>query len=57
MSGPYQRRDLINCGTGRLRVANDCGVLSVTRPCRMLLVMVYGDDDHLPCKQQEGSRS
>ena len=29
MSGPYQRRDLSNCGAGRLRVAINCGVLSV----------------------------
>ena len=29
MSGPYQRRDLSNCGTGRLCVAINCGVLSV----------------------------
>ena len=30
MSGPYQGRDLSNCGVGRLRVAINCGVLSVT---------------------------
>ena len=29
MSGPYQGRDLSNCGSGRLRVAINCGVLSV----------------------------
>ena len=29
MSGPYQGRDLSNCGIGRLRVAINCGVLSV----------------------------
>ena len=29
MSGPYQRRDLSNCGCGMLRVVNNCGVLSV----------------------------
>ena len=29
MSGPYQGRDLSNCGVGRLRVAINCGVLSV----------------------------
>ena len=26
MSGPYQRRDLSNCGTGRLQVAINCVV-------------------------------
>ena len=31
MSGPYQGRDLSNCGVGRLRVAINCGVLSVKR--------------------------
>ena len=29
MSDPYQRQDLSNCGTERLCVANNCGVLSV----------------------------
>ena len=29
MSGPNQRRDLSNCGTRRLQVAINCGVLSV----------------------------
>ena len=29
MSGPYQGRDLSNCGAGRLHVAINCGVLSV----------------------------
>ena len=29
MSGPYQGRDLSNCGVGRLRAAIHCGVLSV----------------------------
>ena len=29
MSGPFQGRDLSNCGVGRLRVAINCGVLSV----------------------------
>ena len=29
MSGPYQGRDLFNCGVGRLHVAINCGVLSV----------------------------
>ena len=29
MSGPYQGQDLSNCGVGRLRVAINCGVLSV----------------------------
>ena len=29
MSGPYQRWNLSNCGTVRLCVAIDCGVLSV----------------------------
>ena len=29
MSGPYQGQDLFNCGVGRLRVAINCGVLSV----------------------------
>ena len=29
MSGPYQGRDLSNCGVGRLCVAINCGVLSV----------------------------
>ena len=29
MSGPYQGRNLSNCGVGRLRVAFNCGVLSV----------------------------
>ena len=29
MSGPYQRQDLSNYGTGRLGVAINCGVLSV----------------------------
>ena len=29
MSGPYQGWDLSNCGVGRLRVAINCGVLSV----------------------------
>ena len=32
MSGPYQGRDLSNCGVGRLRVAINCGVLSVKAP-------------------------
>ena len=27
--GPYQSRDLSNCGAGRLCVAINCGVLSV----------------------------
>ena len=31
MSGPYQGRDLSNCGVGRLRVAINCGVLSDRR--------------------------
>ena len=31
MSGPYQGRDLSNCGVGRLRVAINCGVLSVKK--------------------------
>ena len=31
MSGPYQGRDLSNCGVGRLHVAINCGVLSVKR--------------------------
>ena len=30
MSGPYQRPDLSNCGAGRLCVAINCGVLSVS---------------------------
>ena len=29
VSGPYQRRDLSNCGAGRLPVAINCGVLNV----------------------------
>ena len=29
MSGPYKRRDLSNCGTWRLRIANNSGILSV----------------------------
>ena len=29
MSGPYQGRDLSNCGVGRLHIAINCGVLSV----------------------------
>ena len=29
MSGPYQGRDLSNCGIGRLRIAINCGDLSV----------------------------
>ena len=29
VSGPYQGRDLSNCGVGRLRVAINCGILSV----------------------------
>ena len=29
MSVPYQGRDLSNCSVGRLRVAINCGVLSV----------------------------
>ena len=29
VSCPYQRRDLSNCGAGRLHVANNCGILSV----------------------------
>ena len=29
MSGPYQRQDRSNCGTGRLLVAINCGILSV----------------------------
>ena len=33
MSGPYQGRDLSNCGVGRLRVAINCGVLSVNHHC------------------------
>ena len=32
MSGPYQRQDLSNCGTGRLYVANNCDFLSVKMP-------------------------
>ena len=32
MSGPYQGRDLSNCGIGRLHVAINCGVLSVKPP-------------------------
>ena len=43
MSGPYQRPDLFYCGAGRLRVANNC---KCNKTFRMLLVMVYGDDDH-----------
>ena len=29
MSGPYQGRDQSNCGVGRLRVAINCGILSI----------------------------
>ena len=29
MTGPYEGRDLSNCGVGRLRVAINCGILSV----------------------------
>ena len=29
MSGPYQRRDLSNCNAGRLRIANNRGIVSV----------------------------
>ena len=32
MSGSHQRRDLSNCGAGRLCVANDFGILSVKEP-------------------------
>ena len=31
MSGPYQGLDLSNCGVGRLRVAINCGVLTLIR--------------------------
>ena len=34
MSGPYLGRDLSNCGVGRLRVAINCGVVSVNEPAR-----------------------
>ena len=37
MSGPYQGRDLSNCGVGRLRVAINCGVLSVKDALSFLL--------------------
>ena len=29
MYGPYQGRDISNCGVGRLHIAINCGVLSV----------------------------
>ena len=35
MSGPYQGRDLSNCGVGRHRVAINCGVLSVKESCAL----------------------
>ena len=35
VSGPYQWRDLSNCGVGRLRVAINCGVLSVKDPVQV----------------------
>ena len=39
MSGPYQGRDLSNCSVVRLRVAINCGVLSVKQA--MLSNAVY----------------
>ena len=36
MSGPYQGRDLSNCGVGRLRVAINCGVLSVKKRAEVI---------------------
>ena len=46
MSGPYQGRDLSNCGVGRLRVAINCGVLSVkaTAPVTRKQLSVPGAD-------------
>ena len=41
MSGPYQGRDLSNCGVGRLRVAINCGVLSV-KLCKFLYLLYTG---------------
>ena len=41
MSGPYQRRDLSNCGAGRLRVAINCGVLSV----KNVLILPNAEND------------
>ena len=32
VSGPYQRRDLSNCGARRLHVAINCGVVNVKLP-------------------------
>ena len=41
MSGPYQRRDLSNCGAGRLlRVAINCGVLSFNGKKNIILAGV-----------------
>ena len=41
MSGPYQGRDLSNCGVGRLRVAINCGVLSVNRQSPKDILNIY----------------
>ena len=39
MSGPYQGRDLSNCGVGRLPVAINCGVLSVNN--KLIITTTY----------------
>ena len=46
MSGPYQGRDLSNCGVGRLRVAINCGVLSVKLPRKTLDDRIRGNVSH-----------
>ena len=45
-SNPYQRWDISNCGTGRLRVAINCGIVSVNRDIgggsTLLLLLLTG---------------
>ena len=44
MSDPYQRRDLSNCGAGRLHVAINCGVLSGKQGRRRWLCQILLSD-------------
>ena len=48
MFGPYQGRDLSNCGVGRLRVAINCGVLSVnSNTATTIIGMVIDIEEYL----------
>ena len=52
MSGPYQGRDLSNCGVGRLRVAINCGVLSVLK---LLYGILHHSTNHRKCQLESTS--